>query len=93
MTIADSTVSPTRPEQQSPDNASWSQSYLQGSADEGRWRGEGYVPHRPALGRDMVDGLSDGDFEGWGVVLNTRRDRCLVDAEKTQKVADTHPHD
>ena len=64
-------------------NASWSQSYLQGSADEGRRRGEGYVPHRPALRRDMVDGLLDRDFEGWEVVLNTRRDQCLADAEKT----------
>jgi len=41
------------------------------------------VPHRPALRRDMVDGLLDRDFEGWEVVLNTRRDQCLADAEKT----------
>lgn len=41
------------------------------------------MPHRLALGWDMVDGQLDGDFEGWGVVLSTRRDQCLVDAEKT----------
>ena len=81
MTIADRAVSQTRPQQQSPDNVSCSQSYLQGSADEGRWRGEGYVLHRPALGRDMVAGLLDGDFEGWEVVFDTSRDQCRVDAD------------
>jgi hypothetical protein len=33
------------------------------------------VPHRLAglAGWDMVDGWLDGDSEGWGVVLKTRR--------------------
>ena len=61
---------------------SWSHSQLPGSADEGRWRGEGYVQHR-LVGRDRVDGRLDGDFEVWGVVLKTRRDRRLVDAGGT----------
>lgn len=71
-----------RPEQQSSDNVSWSQSQLPHSADEGRWRREEGVTHRLA-GRDILDGRLDGDFEGGGVVLKIRRDLCLVDIEGT----------
>jgi hypothetical protein len=83
LTISDNAASPTRPERQSPDNANRSQSSLQGFVDEGRRRGEGYAPHRLALGRGMVAGLLVGDFEGWGGVFDTRRGHCLVHAEKT----------
>jgi len=36
------------------------------------------VPRRLA-GRNILDGRLDGDFEGGGVVLKTRRGQCLVD--------------
>jgi len=87
-TFADSTVFLTHPEQkQSPDTVSELQSQLPGSADEGCWRGKENPLNRP-VGLDTVDGQLGGGFAVRGVILKTRRNPCLVEAERTQGGAD-----